>query len=245
MPFQALGGTAPHEAIASRGQTSGPYSPSLRTSVQLEPNEGSYVPDNLGSRVRDMNTTTYLHFPAPSQGGNPLHAIQRHPEGHRTAQNTPMTIDNPAHTLHIPPYTPRAPSTAPTQQGSNTLNPLAPSFVPTRSEAARHHNGNHHAPPPTATSPAPSTTLITDLVRLTCPDDLTPDRWAQFLDFCLAHGIGQQTPSHQSAFATNEHALSHTNTNPAVTRSQTIGGALKWSDEDEDLWRRQGRRHRR
>ncbi|KAI4260953.1 MAG: hypothetical protein L6R42_003840 [Xanthoria sp. 1 TBL-2021] len=226
MPFQALGGTVPHEAITSRGHTLGPYSPSLRTVVQPDVNEGSYLPDNSGPRLRDLNTTTYPHFPAPSQGGNPLHAIQRHPDDYHTTQNTPATTDNPAHALYIPPYTARAPSTAPVQRPPTTLNPQAPPFVPSQTHTSDYHNGNHKAPPASANQqaqnmnrntahnghyhpppPAPSTTRITDLIRLTCPDDLTPDRWAQFLDFCLAHGIGQQTPSHQPAFASDEHAL--------------------------------------
>ncbi|KAL8889240.1 MAG: hypothetical protein Q9215_003442 [Flavoplaca cf. flavocitrina] len=91
---------------------------------------------------------------------------------------------------------------------------------------------------PTASS-AQIPPRITDHVRLTCPDHLTPSRWAEFLEFCVTHGIGRQSRS------PNQPAPSETNTNRTSNQTSSRGhqdydGQTEWNtqDEQDEAWER-------
>ncbi|KAL8881609.1 MAG: hypothetical protein Q9192_007761, partial [Flavoplaca navasiana] len=247
-PPQALQGiTASHGAVPSRGEPSWSYSVPPR--AEMEPNydnDGS----NLGSflsNVPALDLATQSHSTAPLPSAHGFNGTQRQASSHQNRLAFPLMNVGPTHPFYIPPRGTNAAS----DQTSCALNPQAAAFVPqeaqtmdyrTVSPAAGvpyqqasstntfdHGNGNEQvaatAGPPTTIS-APMPPRITDHVRLTCPDDLTPSRWADFLEFCVTHGIGRQ---HHSLNQPAPEASNQTSSRG----HQNYDGQPEWTTQDE------------
>ncbi|KAL8646264.1 MAG: hypothetical protein Q9226_006941, partial [Calogaya cf. arnoldii] len=212
---------------------------------------------------------------APPQGGyHPVPATLRAPRGRPRGTRQVPSATQPIQ--QAPPAPPQGAHqrVQGNRRGPSILNLQPVSFFRNPSQASRANNGQHHAPPAVAspqaqttsgitahnanqnpataaaTLSAPSTNRITPMVKQTCPDDLTPARWADFLEFCLAKGIPERSTTHQSTSATGGHTLSRANSGRSTAHdrastsrpaNQTQGrgqlpdlGSFEWSDEDED-----------
>ena len=257
-PPQAHPGiTASHRVLASRGEPSWSYS--IPPHAAKEPNydnDGS----NLGSflsNVPALDLASQSHSTAPLTSAHGFNGTQRQASSHQKRLAFPSMVVDPTHPFYIPPHVTNAAS----DQIPCALNPQAAAFVPGQRQTMDYRtvspaagasyqqasstnilgNGNGMqqaaatAGPPTASS-SPIPPRITDHVRLTCPDGLTPSRWADFLEFCVTHGIGRQ---HRSP---NQPASSEANINR--TSNQTLSRGLEHyggetvGDEEDEAWER-------
>ncbi|KAL8926112.1 MAG: hypothetical protein Q9172_001899 [Xanthocarpia lactea] len=203
-------------AIASRGDPSS--SNSIPPHAQREPDHDNdyYSPGNVLSDAPALDLATQPQLPAPLQSAYAFNSTKRQTPSHQMRLAFPGSVDDPAHPLYIPPYPLKAVAKVP-GQGSNRLNPQADVFVPKQAQTIEYdmvapaadtayqqapntkvfgsYNGNEQAPAAAASPTTPSAPIpprVTDHVRYTCPDELTPSRWADFLAFCVNHGIGRQ-----------------------------------------------------
>ncbi|KAL8671823.1 MAG: hypothetical protein Q9168_003683 [Polycauliona sp. 1 TL-2023] len=214
--FQALEPIPPIGSFALGGPNSWSDPSTQQTGAHLGFEEDMYGPETYQYQVQQpvLDMSAFPHFPPPQQTTDAWIPSQ-------PMANTPVSINDPSHPYHIPPRAPRTLSTMPTQGGVAALNPRAPSFVPHHTPLLTHHLNHpapaatNASPPHPSTNrprthtsslvsqhtpltptvpipqPAPSEARVPIEVRRTCPDNMTPARWQEFLDYCLAHGIGR------------------------------------------------------
>ncbi|KAL8878072.1 MAG: hypothetical protein Q9192_008530, partial [Flavoplaca navasiana] len=223
-------------------------------------NDGS----NLGSflsNVPALDLATQSHSTAPLPSAHDFSSTQRQASSHQKRLAFPLMNVGPTHPFYIPP---RGTNAAP-DQTSCALNQQPAAFVPRQAQIMDYRNvspaagapyqqgpinnsfgngngngnGNQQAaatagPPTTISAPIPP--RITDHVRLTCPDELTPSRWADFLEFCVTHGIGRRDHSpNQPAPNTNR-----TSNQTSSRGHQNYDGQPEWTtqDEQDEAWER-------
>ncbi|KAL8993030.1 MAG: hypothetical protein Q9169_006651 [Polycauliona sp. 2 TL-2023] len=205
VPLPALHRTTPLGATASGKRPYGSDPSSRHSGTQIDPDDTMDAPPAQDSH---LDLSTHPRFAPPLQ--NEHSWIQYPPP-----QDMPAAPNDPSHPFHIPERAPRTPSFVPTQGIPAPLNPRASSFVPSQTQpsgycalpmppavarqqsATSGYLGGRNSTQYTASSPAVDQPFrrqdhISAFVRQTCPDNMTPARWKEFLDFCVTHGIPEQ-----------------------------------------------------
>lgn len=237
-PHAPRGITASHRTVASRGEPSWSYSIPPRAEMEPDNDNDWHMPGNFLSNAPARDLATQPHFPPPSQASHASSSTHHQTSSHQKRLAFPGTINDPAHPLYIPPF--------PVQAAAKEQT-VIPTAVAAHQQAPMNNNlgngnGNQQASatagPPTASS-AQIPPRITDHVRLTCPDNLTPSRWAEFLEFCVIHGIGRRDQS------PDQLAPSEANTNRTSDQTLSRGlenqdGQAEWTvqDEQDEEWER-------
>ncbi|KAL9633937.1 MAG: hypothetical protein Q9204_003197 [Flavoplaca sp. TL-2023a] len=261
-PQAPRGITASHGAGASRGEPSWSYSVPPR--AEMEPNydnDGS----NLGSFSSDvpaLGLATQSHSTVPLSSAHGFNGTQLQTSSHQKRLAFPSMVVGPTHPFYIP----QRGTNAASDQISCALNPQAAAFPPRQPQAMDYRtvspaagapyqqasrtntlgNGNDNqqaAAAAAAATAGPSTASsgqipprITDHVRLTCPDHLTPSRWADFLEFCVNHGIGRRDHSSDQP-APNSNRTSNQTSSRGL---EHYDGQAEWTTQEEqnDEWER-------
>ncbi|KAL8671824.1 MAG: hypothetical protein Q9168_003684 [Polycauliona sp. 1 TL-2023] len=220
----------------------------------------------------------YPHPTATTYAGNPGSSsttmAKIAPQSQFIQQNAPynpsMTISNPAGTVfqHLQPPImsslgsfPRQPTDMDVQAGLSS---------PFQTPAQGKSDFKQHQQLPEVIPSAAKPPRVPLAVRESCPNNMTPARWAAFLDFCLKNNIAKSTPSHNQRMAISKKEgleprsnkrmdIEHEVPQPRSNKRMAIENEapqrrsinLKrpqdppdWTEEDEEAWRKQGRHHK-